>query len=92
MPLANRHTSTKYSAQRYAHPFFLPAPPAQRQPINGHTRLTDWSKLNLGPVYPGDGPQKMDLEDIIGQQGTEEITSIGEIRFHSVGDSGVNHA
>ncbi len=34
----------------------------------------------------------MDLADIIGKDGVKEIDGIGEIRFHSVGDSGVNHA
>jgi hypothetical protein len=50
MPVVNRHTSTTYSAERYAHPFFFPAAAAQRQPYNGQFRMTDWSKLNLGPV------------------------------------------
>jgi hypothetical protein len=33
--------STHYSKARYAHPFYLPAPSSARQPINGHTRMTD---------------------------------------------------
>jgi hypothetical protein len=51
MPVVNRHTSTTYSAERYAHPFFLPAAAAQRQPYNGLSRMTDWSKLNLAPWW-----------------------------------------
>jgi Calcineurin-like phosphoesterase len=92
MPVADRHTSTAYSAQRYAHPFFVTTPPAARQPFNGHLRMTDWSKLQLGPVYSTAGDQTMKLADIIGKQGSDEIQSLGEIRFHAVGDTGVNHA
>ena len=92
MPVADRHASTAYSAQRYAHPFFVTTPPAARQPFNGHLRMTDWSKLQLGPVYSTAGDQTMKLADIIGKQGSDEIQSLGEIRFHAVGDTGVNHA
>ena len=41
-PVQSKHaTSTKYSKQRFAHPFYLPVPHTARQPINGHTRITD---------------------------------------------------
>jgi len=92
MPVADRHTSTAYSAERYAPSFFLPATPAARQPYNGHARMTDWSKLNLGPVYSSSGDRTMKLADIVGKQGSDEIKALGEIRFHALGDSGVNHA
>ncbi len=85
-------TSTSYSRARYAHPFYLPAPPEARQPINGASQMTQWSKKQLGsvPALKGDGV--MDLSDIIGSDGVNEIQTLGEIRFHALGDSGVGHA
>src|SRR5438105_4087520 len=88
----NPNTSTHYSAARYAHPFFLPATPDAREPINGHTRMTSWSKQQLGPVPAAKQAGRMNLADLIGTQGTKEITDIGEIRFHALGDSGYGHA
>lgn len=85
-------TSTSYSRARYAHPFYLPAPPAARQPLNGHRRMTDWSKEQTGPIPPIQGNGIMALADVIGQDGVDEIVKLGEIRFHALGDSGVNHA
>lgn len=85
-------TSTSYSRARYAHPFFLPAPPELRQPINGFHRITQWSKKQLGPVPPVKGDSVMQLGDIIGSDGIDEIRRLGEIRFHALGDTGVGHA
>jgi hypothetical protein len=85
-------TSTSYSRARYAHPFYLPASPGDRQPLNGDTRMTQWSKKQLGPVPKITGDGVMDLSEIIGSDGVDEIEKLGEIRFHSLGDSGVNHA
>ncbi len=34
----------------------------------------------------------MTLDDIIGASGSQEIQQLGELRFHALGDSGVNHA
>src|SRR5262249_19564578 len=85
-------TSTKHSRQRFAHPFFLPVPPAERQPINGHTRMTDWSKTQLGPIPPEKGKGAITLDEIIGADGVKEIEQVGEFRFHAVGDSGVGMA
>jgi hypothetical protein len=82
---ANSHT-------RFAHPFFTDIPTASRKPFNGHKRMIDWSKEHLGPIFPSGGDQRMDLSDIIGNDGVKEIQDLGEIRFHSVGDTGVNHA
>jgi hypothetical protein len=42
------------------------------------------------PKIKGDGV--IDLSEIIGSDGVDEIEKLGEIRFHSLGDSGVNHA
>jgi hypothetical protein len=85
-------TSTKYSRQRFAHPFFLPVPPAARQPLNGQTRITDWSKKQLGPLPPLKDNGVMTLTDVIGADGVKEIEQVGELRFHSLGDSGVGQA
>jgi hypothetical protein len=92
MNKSDRTHSTTYSAQRFAHPFFLPAPPDKREAFNGLSRMVDWSKQNLGPVFPTVGDGTIALSDVIGKLGTKEIEDLGEIRFHSLGDSGVNHA
>ena len=68
-PVAN-HTSTAYSKARYAHPFFLPAAPEQRQPIHGLTRMTDWSQQQLGPIPPVARGGNLNLTDVIGAAGT----------------------
>src|ERR1039457_1938872 len=88
MPTANR-ASTSYSKARYAHPFFLTAPQGQRQPINGHTHMTDWSNQQLGPIPPVAREGNLDLSEVIGAAGVKEIEDLGEIRFHALGDSGV---
>jgi hypothetical protein len=85
-------TSTAFSDERFAHPFFLPAPPAERQPFAGVRRLSDWNREHLGPLPPVKRGGRMDLAEIIGADGVREIEQLGEIRFHALGDSGVNHA
>jgi hypothetical protein len=85
-------SSTTYSAARYAHPFFLPTSPARRQPFKGHSRMTDWSKKQLGPIPPVSRGGLMDLSEVIGAAGVKEIEDLGEIRFHALGDSGVGQA
>jgi Calcineurin-like phosphoesterase len=85
-------TSTSFSKERFAHPFFVPAPPADRQPVNGLKRMTDWSKLHLGPLPPLARGGKMVLSEIIGAAGAKEIQALGEIRFHALGDTGVGTA
>lgn len=85
-------TSTAYSRERYAHPFYLPAPHASRQPIHGQTRMTDWSKLQLGLIPAVTNKGAMALDDVIGADGQKEIESAGELRFHALGDSGVGSA
>jgi hypothetical protein len=85
-------TSTTYSRERFAHPFFLPVKATERQPINGHTSMKQWSKGQTGPIPPLQGNGIVQLADIIGVDGVKEIEQLGELRFHTVGDSGVNHA
>jgi hypothetical protein len=84
--------STTYSNDRYAHPFFLPAPHTDRQEFKGDKRMTDWSKKQLGPIPPVTNNAQMTLDDLIGAQGVKEIQQVGELRFHSLGDSGVGEA
>lgn len=86
------YNSTSYSRERYAHPFFLPAPQAERKPIDGQTRITDWSKKHLGPIPSIRKHGLISLADIIGTQGTKEIDTLGEIRFHALGDTGAGTA
>ncbi len=90
-PAAN-HTSIAYSKARYAHPFFLPATPEHRQPLNGLTRMLDWSTQQLGPIPPVTRGGSLNLSDVIGAPGVQEIEDLGEIRFHALGDSGVGNA
>ncbi len=94
-PVANAtdlSVSTFYSRGRYAHPFYLPAAPAARVAMNGHARMTDWSKKQLGPVPAVKRNGVMDLRDVIGADGVHEIQRFGELRFHALGDSGAGHA
>jgi hypothetical protein len=89
---AKNATSTKYSKARYAHPFYLPGPQSGRQPINGQTRMTDWSKQQLGPIPPVRNNGVITLDEVLGTDGVKEIEQAGEIRFHALGDSGVGSA
>ncbi len=81
-----------HSTGRFAHPFFTTVPHAQRTPINGNKRMTDWSKQQLGAVPPVLRGGRMDLAEVIGAAGVTEIEGVGEIRFHALGDSGVGQA
>ncbi len=85
-------SASSHSTLRYAHPFFTLTPPSLRKPVNGHTRLTDWSKLQLGPVPPVLRGGRIDLAEVIGAAGVTEIEGVGELRFHALGDSGVGMA
>jgi hypothetical protein len=77
---------------RFAHPFFTATPVAERRPIRGMTRMTDWSKKQLGPVPRVKRGGVMTLAEVIGAPGVAEIQNAGEIRFHALGDSGVGSA
>jgi len=88
----DKSTSTEYSRERYAHPFFLPVPASERQAFDGHTQITGWSKAQLGPIPAVRKSGSMSLSDVIGAAGAREVESLGEIRFHALGDTGVGHA
>jgi Calcineurin-like phosphoesterase len=89
---SNHSGSTEYAKQRYAHPFYLPVPSSDRQPIDGATHMTEWSKKQLGPIPSVKGKSSLTLEDVIGTEGTTEIEQAGALRFHALGDSGVGNA
>ena len=81
-----------HPATRFAHPSLVPAAPAMRSPSSSGSRLTDWSKQHLGPIPPVKGNSSIDLVDVIGAEGIQEIKDLGEIRFHALGDSGQGNA
>src|SRR3954449_12996619 len=82
----------QHSATRFAHPSLVPAAPAQGPPSPVGSRLTDWSKQDLGPLPPVKGDGSIDLVDVIGAEGVKEIVDLGEVRFHALGDSGNGNA
>ena len=79
-----KSTSTSYSAARYAHPFFLPVPHTLRQPFQGLSRMTDWSKKQLGPIPPVARGGIMDLAEIIGAEGVKEIEDLDIWRWNEI--------
>jgi Calcineurin-like phosphoesterase len=89
---SSSNSSSMNSPGRFAHPFFTTTPPSERTPINGFTRMTDWSKQQLGPIPPVLRNGRIALTDVIGAAGVTEIDGVGEIRFHALGDSGVGMA
>src|SRR5438045_3090281 len=93
MPTAtqSKHT-TSYAAERFAYPFYVTSPPDKRVPYHGLTRMVDWSKKQLGPLDRRHGSRIVELKTVIGEEGVREIEQAGKIKFHSLGDSGVNHA
>jgi predicted phosphodiesterase len=54
--------------------------------------MVDWSKKQLGPLDRRHRSRIVELKTIIGEEGVREIEQTGKIKFHSLGDSGVNHA
>jgi Calcineurin-like phosphoesterase len=76
---------------RYAHPFFTAQPPDKR-PADFSAfgqRMTDWIAEDLGEIpAPRTAESVLDLADVIGQEGVDEITAAGAIKFHAVGDTG----
>src|SRR5260370_38700043 len=75
---------------RYAHPFFTTTPIANREvsPKTGTTGLAQFAAKKLGPIA---GPKRnpvMQLQQIIGRPGTDEIQDAGDIKLHVIGDAG----
>lgn len=75
---------------RYAHPFFITTPPDQRpiDPRTGAQSMSQFATARLGPIPAPTRDPVMDLSEIIGQSGVDEIKASGSIRFHAVGDTG----
>jgi hypothetical protein len=89
-PKGSKPRSSKLPPSRFAFPFFTPTPPEQRQidPRTGTRRMADFAVAKLGPIPPPSRAPVIDLVDIIGQPGVDEINAIAAIRFHAVGDTG----
>jgi Calcineurin-like phosphoesterase len=75
---------------RFAHPFFTTTPVEDRKvsPATNTKSLSRFASEKLGPIPPPTKNPVMELKDIIGQPGTDEIQHAGAIRFHVIGDSG----
>jgi hypothetical protein len=51
--------------------------------------MSEFIQAKLGPIpRPSPAAATMNLGDIIGKQGIDEITAAGAILFHAVGDTG----
>jgi hypothetical protein len=75
---------------RFAHPFFTSTPPEARAASAGSfgQRMSQWVKGTLGPIVPPTRTPVMQLDEVIGKPGVDEISALGTIRFHAVGDTG----
>jgi hypothetical protein len=81
-----------HPVSRFAHPFFGQTGDQQQLVAAAQSGLTNFHLGQLGRIPPAKGDSSMTLANIIGASGTQEIEQLGEIRFHALGDSGVNHA
>jgi len=87
---ASRARAPKPAVSRFAYPFFTTTPPQQR-PIDAKTgvrSMAQFATARLGPIPPPSRNPVMDLSEIIGQPGVDDIKAAGAIRFHAVGDTG----
>ena len=75
---------------RYAHPFFTTTPVQQRtvSPRTNTRSLAHFAALKLGPIPAPTRDPTMDLKEIIGAAGVNEIEQAGNIKFHVIGDTG----
>jgi len=87
---AARSRKTKSAPLRYAQPFFTTTPPEQRpvSPATNTKSLSQFASQRLGPIPKPTRDPTMQLKDIIGQPGTDEIQAAGAIRLHAMGDTG----
>ena len=75
---------------RFAHPFYTNIPAGQRAPVGDiGVRMTDYIKTQLEPIPQPIREPTMMLSEIIGNAGVAEIERAGMLRFHSVGDTGM---
>src|SRR5260370_2295899 len=70
---------------RFAQPFFTTTPPAHRavSPATNTTSLSQFASQKLGPIPKPTRDTPMQLQDIIGKPGTDEIQAAGAIKFHA---------
>jgi hypothetical protein len=89
MPAKPAKPSGKVTITRYAHPFFrqTPVTMAARTRLKA-PHMANWIAQQLGPIPKPKGASVMDLSDIVGAAGVNEITQAKQIIFHSVGDTG----
>jgi Calcineurin-like phosphoesterase len=75
---------------RFAHPYFVPTPPAQRQkrPLYGQ-RMLDHVQGTLHPIPAIKGDGLMSLADVIGKENADGIAATNQITLHIAGDTGV---
>ncbi len=88
--LAVTQKSLTSDVLRFAHPFYTPTHVDQRPVVNNiGTRMTDYIKTQLEPIPKPQRNTAMMLADIIGDDGVDAIKNAGVLRFHSVGDTGM---
>ena len=89
-PGARRPRANATAPLRFAHPFFTTTPVADRKvsPATNSTSMAGFGSQKLGPIPPPAGDPIMQLKDIIGQPGVDEIQNAGAIKLHVIGDSG----
>ncbi len=77
---------------RFAHPFFTPIP-VERRLFVDHigTRMTDYIQTQLEPIPAPFREPTMMLAEIIGDNGVAEIQQAGVMKFHAVGDTGMEN-
>jgi hypothetical protein len=76
---------------RFSHPFFTTTPKSRRKVIPGVGKgLAEYpSKAALlEKIPPPKREPTMTLDEVIGADGTKEITNYGSITIHAVGDTG----
>ncbi len=73
---------------RFAQPFYTDVPIEERPVLDGiGTRMTDYIKTLLEPIPPPFRDPTMQLAEVIGDKGVQEIQTAGFIKFHAVGDT-----
>jgi hypothetical protein len=87
---ASKSRKTKSTPLRFAHPFFTETPAAQRavSPATHTKSMSQFASQKLGPIPRPTRDPTLQLKDIIGQPGTDEIQAAGAIRLHVTGDTG----
>ncbi len=88
-PTARKSGDAASTALRYAHPFFTTTPIANREvsPKTGTTGLAQFAAKKLGPIPAPKRNPVMQLQDIIGRPGTDEIQNASAIKLHVIGDA-----